>query len=134
MLNQVTLVGRLGRDPKEVSGNVASFTLAIDEKYKDKDGELVSKTEWIDVVTFGKVSQIVTQYVKKGDLILVTGKLNVQKWESEGEKKQKMVVIGLGIKFLQQLRPEEENTRQTPKQQPVINKPVMPHEDDDIPF
>jgi single-strand DNA-binding protein len=86
--NKVTLIGRLGQDPvvrKLESGqSVANFSMATSERYKDKQGETVEKTEWHNIVAWGKLSEIVEKYVKKGDEIAIEGKLTTEKYEKDG--------------------------------------------------
>jgi single-strand DNA-binding protein len=87
-LNQVTLIGRLGRDPEIRSGQsgveVANFTIATDETWKDKStGEKRERTEWHRIVVFGTLVQIVQKYLNKGDLVVVQGKLQTRKWQDQ---------------------------------------------------
>ncbi|SDB39277.1 single-strand DNA-binding protein [Desulfonatronum thiosulfatophilum] len=86
-LNKVILVGRLGQDPKLAytqSGQpVANFTLATDESYTDKDGQKVDKAEWHRVVVWGKQSEFVGNYLSKGRLVMVEGKLQTRKWQDQ---------------------------------------------------
>jgi single-strand DNA-binding protein len=87
-LNQVTLIGRLGRDPEIRSGQsgveVANFTIATDESWKDKStGEKRERTEWHRIVVFGTLVQIVQKYLNKGDLVVVQGKLQTRKWQDQ---------------------------------------------------
>lgn len=96
-LNQVTIQGRLGRDPDvRFTGSgqaVANFTLATDESYKDKNGDKVKKTEWHNIVVWGKSAEYVQQYVKSGDLILIVGKLQTRSSEKDGVKKYTTEVV-----------------------------------------
>lgn len=78
MINRVILIGRIGKDPEvkqTTGGSVAKFSLATTESYKNKAGEKVEQTEWHNIVIFGKLTEIVEKYVKKGDLIYVEGKI-----------------------------------------------------------
>ena len=84
-VNKVILVGNLGQDPEVrymPNGNaVANVSLATAESYKDKNtGQMVDKTEWHRVVFFGKLAEIVGEYVRKGSQIYVEGKLQTRKW------------------------------------------------------
>lgn len=87
-LNQCQIIGRLGKDPvvkAMQSGNkVANFSMATDESYKDKDGNKVEKTEWHNIVAWGKLAEIIEKWVHKGDLIFIQGKLQTRKWEKDG--------------------------------------------------
>ena len=93
-LNSVTIVGRITRKPElktTQSGiKVTSFSIATSEKYKDKE----EKTEFHNIVAFGKTAEIIEQWVEKGQLLLVEGKLSTSSWEDKaGNKKYKTDII-----------------------------------------
>jgi single-strand DNA-binding protein len=86
-LNQVSLIGNLGKDPEVKympSGDaVANITVATSETWNDKNsGEKKEKTEWHRVVFFGKIAEVVAQYLKKGSKVFVQGKLQTRKWQN----------------------------------------------------
>lgn len=88
MVNQVSLLGRVGKDPAVRSlndgGKVANFSIATSERWKDKQsGERKEKTEWHNVVVWGNLAGIVDQYVKKGSQIFIQGKLQTRKWQDQ---------------------------------------------------
>ena len=87
-VNKVILVGNLGRDPEvRYSPNgqaVANVTLATSESWKDKtSGEKQEKTEWHRVVFFGRLAEIVSEYLRKGSQIYVEGRLQTRKWQDK---------------------------------------------------
>ena len=86
-LNDCAFIGRLGRDPevKQLpSGNsVVNFSIACGDDYKDKNGQKVEQTNWINCVAFGKLSDIIGQYVTKGSRIYVSGKQVTRKWQNK---------------------------------------------------
>ena len=91
-LNQVQLIGRLGQDPEVKylpNGDaVCNLSVATSEKWKDKQtNEQKEKTEWHRVVMFGKLAEISGQYLKKGALVFIQGKLETRQWEKDGEKR-----------------------------------------------
>src|SRR6266480_481800 len=92
MINKVILVGRLGKDPeiKSTPGGttVAKFTMATDERYTDKSGEKQERTEWHNIVAWGKLAEICGQYLRKGKLIYIEGSIRTDSWEDK-ETKQK---------------------------------------------
>ena len=95
-LNSVQLLGNLGRDPevKQVGDNkVASFSVAINENYKDKSGTLIERTEWLNVVAWGKLADIAEKYLKKGSKVLVEGKIQTRSWDKDGEKRYSTEVV-----------------------------------------
>lgn len=86
-VNRVFLVGRLGRDPevKHIQGGqaVATLSLATDESFTAKDGQNVEKTEWHRVVVWGKQAEFCANYLHKGRLTYVEGKLETRKWQDK---------------------------------------------------
>jgi len=90
-INKVILVGHVGKDPvvqylKE-DVPVARFTLATSESRKDKDGQKVTNTEWHNLVVWRGLAKIVEQYVKKGQLLYIEGKLTNRSYEKDGATK-----------------------------------------------
>ncbi len=83
----VVVCGRLGRDPElrylQTGTPVTNLSLATDESYKDKDGNKVQQTEWHRVNVFGKQAEHVSNYLGKGSLALVEGRLNTRKWQDQ---------------------------------------------------
>jgi single-strand DNA-binding protein len=91
-INKVILVGRLGKDPEvkaTPSGStVAKFSLATDEKFTDREGNKQERTEWHNVIAWGKLGEICGQYLRKGKLVYIEGKIRTDSWEDK-ETKQK---------------------------------------------
>ena len=88
--NSVHLIGRLGRDPeiKTFSDKKkATFTIATTDSYKNQKGEKVEDTQWHNIVVWGKTANVIEKYVKKGDEIVIEGKLVHRVYETNGEKK-----------------------------------------------
>lgn len=89
-LNKVVLIGRLGKDPEPKytsSGTaVANFTIATNESYKDKDGKKVENTDWHRVVAWNKLAEICGQYLRKGSLVCVEGKIKTRSYDKDGAK------------------------------------------------
>jgi len=98
-VNKVILVGNLGQDPEvrymPNGGAVANITLATADSYKDKNtGQMVDKTEWHRVVFFGKLAEIVGEYLRKGSQVYVEGKLQTRKWQDQqGQDKYTTEVV-----------------------------------------
>lgn len=97
-LNKVTLIGYLGRDPETRStaagDSVAQFTLATTETWKDKaTGEKREATEWHRVVLYRKLAEIAGQYLKKGALVYVEGRLQTRKWTGKDDVERYVVEI-----------------------------------------
>ena len=139
-MNSLTLVGRVGQDPKiRVTSNgmkTASFSLATTEIYS---GE--KQTEWHNVVFFSKQAELVEKYVTKGSLLGVIGKIHYDSYEKEGVKFNNTQVIGMSLEFLGS-KSDNQSTESAPKQNsnPVEQKKVSPTFDmpatpeDDLPF
>lgn len=104
-VNKVILVGRLGRDPEtRYTGGgqaVANFTLATDSSYKDRSGERQKRTEWHRVVAWSKLAEICQQYLKKGSLVYIEGRLQTREWEDKsGQKRSTTEVVANEMRML----------------------------------
>lgn len=104
-LNKVILIGNLGRDPEvRMAGEskVANFSIAVTEKFKGRDGNMSERTEWVNIVFWGRQAEICEQYIRKGSAIYVEGKLETRSWDdkSTGEKKYKTEVRGIVMQML----------------------------------
>jgi single-strand DNA-binding protein len=104
-VNKVILVGRLGRDPETryTSGGqaVANFSVATDESYKDKNGERQKRTEWHKIVVWGKQAEIAQQYLKKGSLIFIEGRIQSREWQDkEGQKRTSFEIVATNFRML----------------------------------
>ena len=98
-VNKVILIGNLGKDPEvkyTPSGMaVARFTLATNDRFKDKEGNWQDKTEWHNLVAFQRTAEIVGEYLKKGRTVYVEGKLQTSSWDDKesGQKKYRTEII-----------------------------------------
>jgi len=104
-LNKVMLIGNLGSDPeiKEMSDGtkMAKFSIATTETYKNKQGEKVSNTDWHNIVLWRGIAQVAEQYLKKGDSVLIEGKIKNRSWEDEnGNKKYATDIQGDNMTML----------------------------------
>jgi single-strand DNA-binding protein len=104
-VNKVTLVGNLGRDPEIrylPSGDaVANITIATSSKYKGKDGNMVEETEWHRVTFFGKLAEIVGQYLKKGRPVYVEGAIKTRKYtDKDGVEKYATDIVAREMQML----------------------------------
>jgi single-strand DNA-binding protein len=104
-MNHVFLLGNLTRDPEVrylPSGTpVATFDLAVNERYRDRNQELREETLFIRVETFQRQAETCAQYLKKGSRVLVEGKLRMDSWEAkDGTKRSRILVRGLQVTFL----------------------------------
>ena len=106
MINKVILVGRLGKDPEIRSTpggtSVARFSVATDEKFTDRAGEKQERTEWHNIVAWGKLAEICGQYLKKGKLVYLEGSIRTDSWDDKesGQKKYRTEVVANTMKML----------------------------------
>jgi single-strand DNA-binding protein len=103
-LNRVQLIGRLGRDPEgrfiPTGKQVTHFSLAVTNRWKSKDGETKEYTEWINVEAWGRLGEVCKEYLKKGSLVYLEGRLKTDKYEDQGEKKFYSKVVALQMQML----------------------------------
>jgi len=100
-LNKAIIAGNCAADPeiRELAGKKgASFRIGITEKYKDTDNQFQEKTEWINIVAWGKTAEVAEKYVKKGTAVLVEGKIQNRQWnDREGNKRYTTEVLASNI-------------------------------------
>ena len=104
-VNRAILVGRLGRDPETryTSGGqaVCNFTLATDETYRDRNGERQKRTEWHRIVVWGKQAEIAQQYLRKGSLVFIEGRIQSRQWDDrEGQKRTTVEIVANNFRML----------------------------------
>lgn len=142
-VNKVLIIGRLGKDPDmryAPSGTaIASVNLATNHSTKDADGNWNQQTEWHNVKIFGKQAEFVGEYLKKGKLAYVEGRLQTSSWEDQnGQKKYRTEIIANDIQMLgsrsdgdsqEAAAPAESQPK--PAAEPEADETV---EEDDLPF
>ncbi len=104
-LNRVMVMGNLTRDPelRYTPNNTAvvSFSLAVNRRFKDPQGEWREETDFIDCEMFGRRAEIINQYVKKGRPLFVEGRLKLDRWEDrDGNKRSKLKVVAENFEFI----------------------------------
>jgi single-strand DNA-binding protein len=104
-VNKVILVGRLGRDPEtrytSAGQAVCNFTMATDEVYRDRSGERQKRTEWHRIVVWAKLAEICQQYLKKGSLVYIEGRIQSRQWDDrDGNKRTTVEVVANVMKML----------------------------------
>lgn len=104
-INKVILIGNLGKDPElrytPNSKAVATFSLATTEKWKDKEGQFQEKTEWHNIVAWGKQAEICKEYLKKGSSVYVEGRLQHRSYDDkEGNKKYITEIVARLVQML----------------------------------
>jgi single-strand DNA-binding protein len=110
-LNRVQLIGRLGKDPETkftpTGKKVTTFSLAVSNRWKDKNGETKESTEWVNIEAWGRLGEVCQEYLKKGSLVFLEGRLKTDKYEDKGETRYFTKVIAQSLEFLDK-RPAEE--------------------------
>ena len=137
MVNKAILIGRLGKDPEvrytPDGAMVTNFNLATDEQWKDKNGEKVQKTEWHRIVAFGKLAEICGNYLVKGKLIFVEGRIQTRSWEDkEGVKRYTTEIVANNMQMLDskgQNKTDESSSDSTSPNSASSSTPM-----DDVPF
>jgi single-strand DNA-binding protein len=117
MLNKIMIIGRVGKEVevRQVNGsNVANFSVATTEKYKNKNGEQVENTEWHSIQAWGKLAEICQSYVNKGDMLYIEGKVATQSWEDKGVQRQKTQIVCREIKMLGGSKKEKKEDKFVP--------------------
>ena len=115
MYNKVILIGNLTKDPElrytPQGTPVTSFRLAVNYRYKQSASggdDMKQETLFIDNVIFGKQAESCSKYLNKGSSVLVEGRLQERRWESDGQQKSKFEVIAQSVKFLSRKTAPEE--------------------------
>ncbi len=137
-MNKVILVGRLARDPEtRYTGGgqaVCNFSIATDESYRDRDGALQKKTEWHKIVAWGKLAEIWQQYLVKGSLVFIEGRIQSREWQDkEGQKRTAVEIVAESFRMLDAKKESRGQLPSTQPSSPMENeRPEIT--DDDIPF
>ncbi|HKJ47390.1 MAG TPA: single-stranded DNA-binding protein [Balneolales bacterium] len=145
-LNKAMLIGRLGADPEvrytQSNTAVATLNIATNERFKDSNGEWRERTEWHRVVAWGRLAEIVQQYVKKGGLVYIEGPIQTRQWEDkDGQKRYTTEIKALTLRMLDS-RNDSGMTVDTSNSQEKTNAASKPVDlngdfddlDDDLPF
>jgi len=138
MLNQVQVIGRLGKDPEtrySASGDaVCSFSVAASESYKDKSGQKQEKTEWFRCVTYKQLAEICGQYLTKGQLVYISGSLQTRQYkDKQGVDKS---ITEVKVRDMKMLGRNDSQPAEEPKPKANVIPEPKPMSDleDDIPF
>lgn len=133
-VNKVIILGNVGQDPEIREGNfmVAALSIATSRKWRDKAGETQSETEWHRVSAFGRLAEIISQYVRKGDPIYIEGRLRTRKYEDkQGIERWTTEIIAEQLQLLRQKDSDEKPAQAKPAAQRRAPEPAY---DSDVPF
>lgn len=133
-VNKVIILGNVGQDPEIREGNftVAALSIATSRKWRDKAGETQSETEWHRVSAFGRLAEIISQYVRKGDPIYIEGRLRTRKYEDkQGVERWVTEIIADQLQLLRQKDSDEKPAQAKPAAQRRAPESAY---DSDVPF
>ena len=136
--NKIIIVGNLGRDPElrytPQGTPVCSFTVATNERRKDKAGEMQDSTTWFRVTLWGRQAETASQYLTKGRPVYIEGRLRVEEWQDrDGKQRHTLEVHATDMQFIGGGRGEESGGPQT-RAAASAEQPEAELSDDDIPF
>lgn len=130
-VNKVILVGNLGQDPESrftpQGTAVTNLSVATNETWKNQNGESQDKTEWHRIVMYGKMAETAAEYMKKGQMVYVEGRLETNEWEDQNQVKRKTTQVRCD-NFTMLGRRQMQSQETASIDQPSMNS------DDDIPF
>jgi len=110
-LNRVQLIGRLGKDPESkytpTGKKVTHFSVAISNRWKSREGDAKEYTEWVNIEAWGRLGEVCNEYLKKGSLVFVEGRLKTDRYEEKGETRFFTKVVCLAMQMLDR-KPSEE--------------------------
>lgn len=110
-LNKVMLIGHLGKEPETrftpTGKKVCTFSLAVDHRWKAANGEAKSAADWFIIEIWGRLGEVSQQYLHKGRLVYIEGRLRTERYEEKGEMRYSTKVVAHSMQMLER-RPEEE--------------------------
>ena len=131
-VNKVILVGNLGQDPEgrftPQGTAVTNLNVATNESWKDQSGEIQDRAEWHRVVMYGKMAETANEYMHKGQLVYIEGRLQTREWEDKNQIKRKTTELRCDNFTMLGRRGDNQNTSGGQPVKPASN------EDDDLPF
>lgn len=149
--NRVILVGNVTRDIelKYIQSGMAvtEIGMAINDRRKSNTGEWVEDTTYVDVTLWGRTAEVAGEYLSKGSPVLVEGRLKLDQWETEGQKRSKLRVVGERMQMLgskggggggastpHSSSRQQSNNEYSEAAAPAASQPAAPPQEDDIPF
>ena len=137
-VNKVILIGNLGGDPElrqTPSGtSVATFTLATNETWTDKDGQRQERTEWHRIVAWSRLAEICGQYLRKGRQVYIEGRLQTRSWEDkQGNQRKTTEIVAQNMQMLGGRGPDQGGAGGG-EETPQFATETIKADDDDLPF
>jgi single-strand DNA-binding protein len=134
-VNKVIIVGTVGRDPEVKTfdnGEIVTFSLATNESYKDKNGNLIEKTEWHNIsIGIPNICEVAKKYVKKGDIVYVEGKISSRQYEKADFPGAKFTTHEIKVNALTLVSSKQKSGESS---QNGENTVVQADNTDDLPF
>jgi len=134
MLNKVQLIANCAEPEVKYldNGKLCNLSVAVTERYKDRNGDQKENTEWIPVVVFGKTVDFIENFVKKGSLLYIEGKLRTREFtDKSGSKKKVTEVVAETVKLLSKIEKQERKPYVEKVEKPVEDLPI---DDSGLPF
>lgn len=131
--NRVVLLGNLTRDVEvrhlQSGMAVSDIGLAVNDRRKNQSGEWVEEPTFVDVTLWGRTAEVAGEYLKKGSPILLEGRLKLDTWESDGQRRSKLKVVGERMQML-----GGQSRKSADAEQPALAVANAEHPNDDVPF
>lgn len=110
-LNRVQLIGYLGKDPESkftpTGRRVTDFPIAVSNRWKGRDGETKEHTEWVNIEAWERLGEVCGEYLNKGSLVYVEGRLRTHRYEEDGETRYFTKVVAQTVQFLSDSRDDQ---------------------------
>lgn len=110
-LNRVQLIGYLGRDPESkytsTGKRVTDFPIAVTNRWKSESGETREHTEWVNIEAWGRLAETCHEYIGKGSLVYIEGRMKTDRYEAEGETRYFTKIVARTVQFLSDNRDDE---------------------------
>ncbi|HAH59617.1 MAG: single-stranded DNA-binding protein [Lentimicrobium sp.] len=139
-VNKVILIGNLGKDPEVVNFDngvkKASFSLATNDSYKNREGQEVDRTEWHNIVMWRGLAEVAEKYLRKGSQVYIEGSLRTRSYEKDGQKRYITDIECTEMTMLGG-RPSDQTEQsggQSNQEQYEPPAPTLPEKEDDLPF
>lgn len=135
-MNNFCGMGRMVRDPElkqsDSGTNICKFTIAINRDFKNQNGEY--EADFINCTSFGKSAEFINKYFSKGSMIGITGRLQIRKWEKDGENRYAAEIVVNSTSFAGEKKNSGANQVETNQVEEVKTEAVSAIDEDDLPF
>lgn len=137
-INIVILMGNLTRDPEltytPAGTAVCKFGLAINERWKDQNGEQQEEVHFFEVECWKRVAETTAEYMSKGSGVTIEGKLKQDRWEKDGQKRSKVKIVARYVHFMPRGEKRDRGEKREPPKPEGREEPAFDMPDEDVPF